>query len=419
MAKNIFLDPLNDRELMSSFGVEQDDAPLTPEELAQMSTPEPIKEIAPTPVNAAKITPKQQESDNIQNPDVRQALQALNRRPKDSESPQAAPSQLPDIDITGQKPETELERLERMLSESRKSDRMLKIGGAIGDALATIINARSQMGAKVPGVQVQQGAGLGKVAEMFATAPEIQSDVAAKREAMLRQYAELAKGQRSQASIASREKIAEERNKALKEAASIGASRSNENLEFRKKEAEYNKVVKLQESFNKDKQVIKAEERLASAKTMRDFLADNNPIGAEAAKRFAARASGEVGTLTDQDVSVFGGSKALLDRLQQATQELATGTLTENNRKFMLQLADTFEKAGQRDLQDRLNIFSKQGTKRSKLSEDEVKEIIRPDLVLQEKPTITKPQTILRRDPKSKRTVEYDAQTKKPIRFVD
>ena len=187
-------------------------------------TPEPTKEVAPTPVNTAKITPKQQESDNIQNPDVRQALDRL---PKDSES-QTVPSQLLDTDTTGQKPETELERLERMLSESRSRDRMLKVGGAIGDALATIINARSQMGAKVPGVQVQQGAGLGKVADMFATAPEIQSDVAAKREAMLRQYAELARGQRAKSRIEAQKEIAQERNKALKEAAGIRASGKGE-----------------------------------------------------------------------------------------------------------------------------------------------------------------------------------------------
>lgn len=97
-----------------------------------------------------------------------------------------------------EKPETEMERLERMLREARRSDRMLKVGGAIGDALATYLNARSQMNVKAPGVQVQQGAGLGKVADMFATAPEIESDIKARREAMLKQYAELAKGQRAQ-----------------------------------------------------------------------------------------------------------------------------------------------------------------------------------------------------------------------------
>ena len=310
------------------------------------------------------------------------------------------------------------------LAEARKRDRMLKIGGSIGDALATYLNAQSQMNVKAPGVQVQQGAGLGKVADMFATAPEIQSDVAQRRQALMDQYKQLAIGE----STAAKRELEKQRIQAMeeknrlygKQVERMGAGRE-ESRQFREEKFEYDKVKNLQDSFNKDKQVVKAEERMASARTMRDFLTENNPIGAEAAKRFAARASGEVGTLTDQDVSVFGGSRAVLDRLQQAAQELATGTLTENNKKFMNQLANTFEKAGQRDLQDRLNVYAKQGTKRTKMSEDEVKETIRPDLVLQqqEQPATTKPQTILRKDKKSGRTVEYDAQTKKPIRFVD
>jgi len=114
---------------------------------------------------------------------------------------------------------TKLEKLESMLEqlgstsnkeleEARRQDRMLKVGGALGDALATYLNARSQMNVMAPGVQVQQGAGLGKVADMFATAPEIAGDIKARREALLKQYGELAKGERAQARLTSQEKIA-------------------------------------------------------------------------------------------------------------------------------------------------------------------------------------------------------------------
>jgi len=94
---------------------------------------------------------------------------------------------------------------EQDLAEARKRDRMLKVGGALGDALATYLNAQGQMNVKAPGVQVQQGAGLGEIASMFATAPEIASDVATRREAMMKQYAELAKGERAQARLTSEE----------------------------------------------------------------------------------------------------------------------------------------------------------------------------------------------------------------------
>jgi hypothetical protein len=86
----------------------------------------------------------------------------------------------------------------KALEEARSSDRNLKMGGAIGDALATIVNARGQMNVKAPGVQVQQGAGLGKIADMFATAPDIASDLKSKREDLLAQYKQLQTGKDSE-----------------------------------------------------------------------------------------------------------------------------------------------------------------------------------------------------------------------------
>ena len=80
------------------------------------------------------------------------------------------------------------------LQEARSSDRNLKMGGAIGDALATYLNAKGQMNVKAPGVQVQQGAGLGKIADMFATAPDIAADLKSKREDLLAQFKQLQSG---------------------------------------------------------------------------------------------------------------------------------------------------------------------------------------------------------------------------------
>lgn len=183
---------------MAAADYEQMQSPIIPN-----NTPQ--EQVFSAPKLEDVLPPKQQpEMDQTQQPQVPMVADA---------SEEMAPK----------KPETEMERLERMLSEARKSDRTLKIGGAIGDALATYINARSQMKAKVPGVQVQQGAGLGKIAEMFATAPEIESDVKTRREALLKQYAELARDQRAKARLDSAKEVAAERNKALLEAARIRA----------------------------------------------------------------------------------------------------------------------------------------------------------------------------------------------------
>jgi hypothetical protein len=110
---------------------------------------------------------------------------------------------------------------EQDLAEARKRDRNLKVGGALGDALATYLNAQSQMNVKAPGVQVQQGAGLGEIANMFATAPEIQSDIALRREAMMKQYAELARGERAQSRLQSEEKRADTADKRARELAKM------------------------------------------------------------------------------------------------------------------------------------------------------------------------------------------------------
>lgn len=197
MAKNIFLDQLNNNELMSAFGAQEDNAPLTPEELAQLSmqAPEVVVPQA-APIVAPKIDTQ--------------------KSTKSSTTPKApAPPAKDDTDdtkTTMSKSEALIAEYQKMLGKDQQSledarsrDRMLKVGGSIGDALATYLNAQGQMNVKAPGVQVQQGAGLGKVADMFATAPEIQSDVKDKREALLKQYAELAKGERAQARLTSEE----------------------------------------------------------------------------------------------------------------------------------------------------------------------------------------------------------------------
>jgi hypothetical protein len=210
MANNIFTNQLNNRELMDAFGIQQDNAPLTPEELVALSeqqqapaVEEPVEPTAPTitppVVKAVPTTPKQE---------LQQTPTALT---EDLPEPPAQETPMSKSEALMAEYNKLLGKGQEDLAEARRRDRMLKVGGSLGDALATYLNARSQMNVKAPGVQVQQGAGLGKVADMFATSPEIASDIAQRREAMMKQYAELAKGERSQARLTSEEQRAEKR----------------------------------------------------------------------------------------------------------------------------------------------------------------------------------------------------------------
>jgi hypothetical protein len=114
---------------------------------------------------------------------------------------------------------------QKELEDARSSDRMLKVGGSIGDALATYLNAQSQMNVKAPGVQVQQGAGLGKVADMFQTAPDKASDMKQRREDLLAQYKALAEGDDralQERKISAYEKQVEGRDKLQQEKPTVG-----------------------------------------------------------------------------------------------------------------------------------------------------------------------------------------------------
>lgn len=57
-----------------------------------------------------------------------------------------------------------------------------------------------------------------------------------------------------------------------------------------------------------------------------------------------ARASGEVGVMTEGDVAGFGGSAALQDRIKRTASMLATGKLPESDRKFLSQFAEAMER---------------------------------------------------------------------------
>lgn len=192
------------------------------------------------------------------------------------------------------------------LAEARKRDRMLKIGGSIGDALATYLNAQSQMNVKAPGVQVQQGAGLGKIADMFATSPEIASDIAQKREAMMKQYGELAKGERAQARLTSEESIAKDRmtqqerlakleNDAMLKAAGIRASGKGE-------------LTPYQELMQGERQLQKQEKDLKSLKeieTRKRTIKDNierakNIIGTSGTFEMFGPESEELNSIIDE-----------------------------------------------------------------------------------------------------------------------
>lgn len=196
MANNIFTNQLNNRELMDAFGIQQDNAPLTPEELAALSEQQQVPAVEET---VEPMVP------TIASPVVKAALTMPKEELQQAPTAPIVPKEGLTKPLVPETPISKSEALvaeyrkmmgedQQKLEEARRQDRMLKVGGALGDALATYLNAKGQMNVKAPGVQVQQGAGLDKIADMFSTSGDVASDISQRRQDLLAQYKLLAMG---------------------------------------------------------------------------------------------------------------------------------------------------------------------------------------------------------------------------------
>ena len=133
------------------------------------------------------------------------------------------------------------------------------------------------------------------------------------------------------------------------------------------------------DKFNKDKVVQKNDEMIAASTNMLaqlNLVKEGNPIAAEAVKTFGARASGEVGNLTEADLQRFGGSKALSERLSQGLQQALTGTLTPTNIGFLEDVAKAMSSSAAENRVSRGATLSRQFAKTTEdFNESEMRDI--------------------------------------------
>lgn len=154
----------------------------------------------------------------------------------------------------------------------------------------------------------------------------------------------------------------------------LAEEREKRRQEFRSKEK-----TDLVNKFNSDPGVRKINSSIDSASNVRELAMTNNPIAASAIPTYMARASGEVGALSEADKKPFGGSQAILSRLQSSLQQMATGRLTDENRKFLIELSDTMENSAINNLDRRAKDVSGQyGEASDFLEQDEIYKTLRP-----------------------------------------
>lgn len=162
----------------------------------------------------------------------------------------------------------------------------------------------------------------------------------------------------------------------------LEAERERNRMEKRSKEK-----TDIVNKFNSDAGVRKIQSSMDAANNVRELVNSGNPIAANAIPTYMARASGEVGNLSEADKRPFGGSQAILNRLEASLKQMSTGTLTQQNAKFVLDLADKMENSATNNLDRRAKDVSGQYGKASDfLKSDEIYKTLRPIIPAKPKP---------------------------------
>ena len=131
-----------------------------------------------------------------------------------------------------------------------------------------------------------------------------------------------------------------------------------------------------------DQNTRKDMERYTAANNALALLGTNQPISDEAVKTQLARLAGEVGNLTEADLSRFGGSRDLIERSKQLSQTLATGKLTEGNKKQLGVIANEFKKIVEAKIRAQAK-RSAVGAKEIKLDQKSVERFLDVDTLLE------------------------------------
>jgi hypothetical protein len=113
-------------------------------------------------------------------------------------------------------------------------------------------------------------------------------------------------------------------------------------------------------SFNQDPNTRKYVSQFNTSKDLASFLSLKNPIADNSVKIMFARAAGEVGNLAQPEQAAFGGSKEVQVRLDQIFENLKTGTFSDENRKYLQDLASVYEKTSRGKIISQGQKYSKQ-----------------------------------------------------------
>lgn len=113
-----------------------------------------------------------------------------------------------------------------------------------------------------------------------------------------------------------------------------------EKFAHKKDEKEKEKFEKVVKEFNNDPVMRDSKKAIIAADKARSIIKDGGKMAPSVMGRLLARMAGEVGVMTDQDVASFRGSSQWSDSLERFFQKGISGTLTDTDKKEMLNMVD-------------------------------------------------------------------------------
>ena len=114
------------------------------------------------------------------------------------------------------------------------------------------------------------------------------------------------------------------------------------------------------DKFNTDAQTQRYRTMISSANVIRTALDTDNPIAQQSVLNQMVKMSGDVGMITESDREQFGGSKAILDRINAIAEEWKSGKLSATNRKWLQELTAVYDKAGRENLYNHADTYAGQ-----------------------------------------------------------
>lgn len=122
---------------------------------------------------------------------------------------------------------------------------------------------------------------------------------------------------------------------------------------------ERTKVDKTKELFLKD--TTDDRNAVVAAGGIKTMLQSGEEMGGDvlrAIQNQLARANGEKGAMTEQDVNGFGGKADLMSRFTRAVSMAATGQMTDSDREFLSKLSDVMERRANDYINKQSQVYS-------------------------------------------------------------